>query len=135
MDPEPTPQHPVRPATVLLVEDEPRIRRQAARALQNAGFGVDTAVNGDAALREAGQKKFSLVLLDLTLPPPDGWSTLRHLRRHQPELRVLITSENDFSSQARALGAVGLLRKPFDDSALIAAVETSLAARLNGTAA
>ena len=135
MDAAQTAQDPVRPATVLLVEDEPRIRRRAASALRSAGFGVDTAVNGDAALREAGQKTFSLVLLDLTLPAPDGWSTLRHLRRQQPELRVLITSENDFSSQARALGAVGLLRKPFDDRALVAAVKTGLAARLTRTAA
>jgi DNA-binding response OmpR family regulator len=113
--------------TVLLVEDEPQLRRRAARALRAAGYRVATAANGEVALREAAQSSCDVVVLDLTLPPPDGWATLRHLQRRHPGLPVLIASENDFRSMARLHGAIGMLAKPFADDALVRAVAAALA--------
>jgi DNA-binding response OmpR family regulator len=113
-------------ASVLVVDGEPRITRSAETALRRAGFQVATAPNGDEALRAAARCQFDLVVLDVTPPPPDGWETLRRLLKRRPRLKILVASPGPFDRQARLYGAVGLIRKPFDDASLVTAVDAAL---------
>jgi DNA-binding response OmpR family regulator len=116
---------------ILLVEDEPRVRDDAVEFLRSAGFEVECAVDGNVALRSVAESDFALVLLDLTLVSPDGWTILRRLRKHHPDLPVLVASENPLESQAMLHGAAGLVRKPFEPGSLRAAIDSALAARVS----
>lgn len=116
---------------ILLVEDEPRVRGDATELLRAAGFEVECAVDGNVALRAVAESDFTLVLLDLTLVSPDAWTILRRLRKHHPDLPVVLASENPLESQATLHGAAGLVRKPFEAEALRGAVDSALAARVS----
>ena len=104
-------------ATVLVVEDEPTLRRLLAYNLERNGYRVLTAADGEGALAtargEAG--RLDLVLLDLMLPGVDGLGVLARLRR-DADVPVLILSAGDderAQAAALALGAAAYLVKPF----------------------
>src|SRR5262245_11783161 len=117
------------PSTVLVVDDEPVIRKIARMSLAGAGFTVAEA--GDAAVAVAAvrsaAKPFDLVLLDLTLPDADGKTVIPEIRSHAPTTRVLVVSGLGEMDPA-AFGADGFLAKPFTKSSLLLAVQQALAA-------
>ncbi len=85
------------PATVLVVEDEPIVRKVAQNMLQRSGHTVMTAADGVEAaiiLTEASHR-VDCVLLDLNMPRMNGWETLAALRRIRPSLGVILTSGYD----------------------------------------
>lgn len=65
---------------VLIIEDEQDIREAMAEAIKDAGYEVDTAVNGEIGLQKAFDTKPDLILLDLVMPIIDGHEVLRQLR-------------------------------------------------------
>ena len=117
--------------TVLVVDDEAHIRGVATRALENAGFTVLTAANGQEAVvafREHA-KTVRAVLLDLTMPHMDGAATMIQLRQIQPDVRVVLSSgytEEDATRRFSDRDLVGFLQKPYALSDLIAAVRAAL---------
>jgi two-component system, chemotaxis family, CheB/CheR fusion protein len=110
--------------TILLVEDEPDVRKTIQLVLEKTGFQVLTAVDGREAL-EIFRKhchEIVFVLLDLIMPNMSGWDVLPELRRLQPGVPVLIMSgANEQTSQERLMGQPvdGFLQKPFNSGALI----------------
>jgi CheY-like chemotaxis protein len=80
--------------SVLLVDDEPGVRKTVARALRRAGFTVLEAADGAAALElfRAHQSDLACVLCDVTMPRMDGWQTLTELRRLAPGFPVILAS-------------------------------------------
>jgi len=66
------------------------------------------------------------VLLDVNMPSPDGWQTLRELLTNAPHQRVLMVSGYALDDEALERGAVGLLRKPFGAQMLVDAVQGAL---------
>jgi PAS domain S-box-containing protein len=98
---------------VLVVDDDPMVRKVLVDMLEATGFRVDTAEDGRRALAviERLETPPALVLLDLTMPEMSGAETLEALRRRWPGLRILLTS--GYSEQDAATGADDFLQKPF----------------------
>jgi DNA-binding response OmpR family regulator len=121
------PPHP--PATVLVVDDDPRIRRLAARVLASAGYEVVEASDVDDADRLAHEQAPDLALLDLVLPSGSGAELLRRWRADaHPTAVVILTGQGDLQHEAALLqaGADDYIAKPFDPRVLVARVGSVL---------
>jgi DNA-binding NtrC family response regulator len=98
-----------------VVDDEPALRRSLARALLARGFSVDTAESGQAALDLLRTRPIDAVLLDREMPDVEGLPVLAHLRRHHPEVEVvLMVPLGDPETAAAALpsGAYAIVGRP-----------------------
>ncbi|HJW33460.1 MAG TPA: CHASE domain-containing protein [Holophagaceae bacterium] len=118
--------------TALVVDDEADVRASASALLQALGFEVLVANGGAEALAQARQAggNLALVLLDLTMPPPDGRETYAALRAHRPELPIILNSGYSDAAPG-ALGQdphLGFLSKPYSLKELRAAVAQRLPA-------
>jgi len=114
---------------VLVVEDDPSIRRGVRDALSFAGYGVEDCAHGDRALEGALRSPPDLVLLDVVLPGVDGFEFLELFRRAQPRVPVImLTARGATDDRVRGLklGADDYVVKPFDARELLARVEAVL---------
>src|SRR5262249_23531010 len=114
---------------IVVVEDEPAIRRGVTAALRLSGYEVAEAADGDKGLSEASRADADLVLLDLMLPRKDGLSVLRELRQVRPAVPVIIlTARGGEEERVRGLkmGADDYVVKPFSARELLARVEAVL---------
>ena len=94
---------------ILVVDDEKNIRLTLVQALESAGMLVQTAGDGEEALRLLSEADFNLVLLDLKLPGMDGLEVLRRIRQSRPKLRVIIITAHgtiEYAVEAMKSGAV-----------------------------
>ena len=110
---------------ILIVEDEVRLARQIAAALTEAGHDPAVVHDGKAALSQAAQTSFDLIILDIGLPHLDGLEVLRHLRSRHVTSRVLIlTARGEVKDRITGLqlGADDYLAKPFAMQELLARV-------------
>src|SRR5437868_8579105 len=116
-------------ARIVVVEDEPAMRRGVSAALRLSGYEVTEAPDGAAGLREAASAGVDLVLLDIMLPKRDGLEVLSELRRSNPTRPVIIlTARGGEEDRVRGLkmGADDYVVKPFSAKELIARVEAVL---------
>src|SRR5437868_8815393 len=116
-------------ARIVVVEDEPAMRRGVSAALRLSGYEVTEAPDGAAGLREAASAGVDLVLLDIMLPKRDGLEVLSELRRSNPTRPVIIlTARGTEDDRVRGLkmGADDYVVKPFSAKELIARVEAVL---------
>jgi DNA-binding response OmpR family regulator len=116
-------------ARIVVVEDEPAIRRGVSDALRLSGYEVTEAADGSVGLREAAAAGVDLVLLDLLLPKRDGLDVLADLRRTCPTRPVIIlTARGTEDDRVRGLkmGADDYVVKPFSAKELLARVEAVL---------
>ena len=114
---------------IVVVEDEPAIRRGVVDALRASGYEVAEAADGAAGLQEAVRLGVDLVLLDLLLPRRDGLEVLAELRKVRPTLSVIIlTAKGTEDDRVRGLkmGADDYVVKPFSARELLARVEAVL---------
>jgi FixJ family two-component response regulator len=103
--------------SVLIVDDEKNIRLTLSLALEKLNIPVDTAVNGEEALKKLAEKSYGLMLLDLRMPGIDGMEVLRRVPAIRPEAKVVIITAYgsiEAAVEAMKLGAVDFLQKPFD---------------------
>jgi two-component system response regulator VicR len=107
---------------ILLVDDEPNLVKGLRLSLEQEGFAVSTALNGQAALTKAREGSFDLVILDLMLPEVDGLTVCREIRRHQTTPIIMLTAKADDLDKILGLemGADDYLTKPFNTRELIA---------------
>ncbi len=107
---------------VLVVEDEPRLLRNLAKALREAGYAVDTADAGDDGLFKAEGCEYDAIVLDVMLPRLDGWEVLERLRKSRRTPVLMLTARDATSDRVRGLdgGADDYLVKPFDLTELLA---------------
>jgi len=114
---------------ILVVEDERHLADSVARRLQEEGYAVDIAHDGDEGFTLAATKKYHLIVLDLLLPRRDGMQVLRDLRRNKVQSMVLVlTAKSTVEDRVEGLraGADDYLPKPFAFAELLARVETLL---------
>lgn len=116
------------PRKILLVDDDALMRRSLAFNLQQAGYQVDTAESGEAALKLARDRAPDLILLDINLPGIDGLETLRKLRAQLSAPVIFVTARRRELDQVLGLelGADDYVTKPFDFDVLHARVKAVL---------
>ncbi len=122
---------------VLVVDDDPGLRRLCARALGHEGWDVVVVDGGKAALDCVAARgvPFDCVVSDVNMPEMDGFALIAAIRQHDDDLPVLLmTGDPSLDGAVRAIdtGAVSYLSKPFDHETLAAAV--ARAARRHGVA-
>jgi DNA-binding response OmpR family regulator len=116
-------------ARIVVVEDDPAIRRGVVDALRVTGYEVVEAADGASGLEEAVRLGVDLVLLDLLLPKRDGLAVLTDLRQIRPALPVIIlTARGSEDDRVKGLrkGADDYVVKPFSARELLARVEAVL---------
>jgi DNA-binding response OmpR family regulator len=114
---------------ILVIEDDPGIRRGIVDALEFEGYATRAAATGDAGLELAVQINCDLVLLDLVLPGRGGLEILREVRLTRPTLPVIVLTargEEADRVQGLRLGADDYVVKPFSVKELLARVEAVL---------
>ena len=114
---------------ILVVEDDPAIRRGLIDALSFAGYATQEASEGAAGLAAALESDCDLLLLDLVLPGRDGLAVLRELRALRRPLPVIILTargSEDDRVRGLALGADDYVVKPFSIKELLARIEAVL---------
>ena len=107
---------------ILVVEDEPRLLRNLAKALREEGYAVDTAEAGDHGLDKAETHDYDAIVLDVMLPKLDGWTILKRLRQQKETPVLMLTARDTSQDRVRGLdtGADDYLVKPFDLPELLA---------------
>src|SRR5687768_1994436 len=103
------------PQRVLVVDDEPAIRRAVSAALQARGYKVSTASTGREALSSAASESPAVVVLDLGLPDLDGVEVCRRLREWSEVPIIVLTADGAEDRKVLALdeGADDYITKPF----------------------
>jgi two-component system OmpR family response regulator len=109
---------------ILVVEDEPRLLHNLAKALREQGYAVDTADAGDEGLFKARSFDYDAIVLDVLLPQLDGWQVLERLRHIKRTPVLMLTARDAPADRVRGLdtGADDYLVKPFDLAELLARV-------------
>ena len=109
--------------TVLIIEDDLDIQNFISRVLELEGYRVLSASNGPTGLDLMGDNTVSLVLLDLRLPGPDGWSILQEIRNnpghsHVPVVVLTAIAESGQRRRTLRMGATKYLIKPLSAHSL-----------------
>jgi two-component system, OmpR family, KDP operon response regulator KdpE len=110
------------PISVLVVDDEPQIRRFLRPALEHAGYSMSEATSGQDALVQASTRSPELILLDLGLPDMDGLEVLHRLREWATCPIIILSARGEEAVKVQALdsGADDYLTKPFGVEELLA---------------
>ena len=116
-------------ARLLLVEDEPGLQLTLSDRLSAEGYSVETAGDGDTAIRRAGGEPFDIIVLDVMLPGRDGFDVARTLRQQGVATPILMLTARTLVVDrvvGLKLGADDYLTKPFDTMELLARLEALL---------
>ena len=114
---------------ILVIEDEPKAAAYLKKGLNESGFVVDVAVDGEQGLQLGSSNGYDLIILDVMLPRRDGWSVLAELRKSAVATPVLFLTAKDAvldRVKGLELGADDYLVKPFAFSELIARIRSIL---------
>ena len=114
--------------TVLIVDDEPRLRDSVRMNLELDGYQVFEAGNGQEALDEVRLRLPDLVVLDVMMPELDGFTALRELRKFSTVPVILLTVKADERDVVRGLelGADDYVAKPFSPAVLLSRIKAAL---------
>lgn len=119
--------------TVLVVDDQPGIRRLLMEVLTEEGYNVDTAANGYECIQKAKELKPHLVLMDMKMPGMDGIETLRELKQSNDADKVIMMTaygELGLVTIAKELGAYAYVTKPFDIIQLCTMIEEVISSNI-----
>lgn len=118
--------------TILIVDDEPPIRRFLRSSLAAQGYRVVEADTGAAALHQIAETRPDLIVLDLGLPDRDGLDLIREIRQSAETPIVVLSVRDDEKGKVQALdlGASDYVTKPFGTEELLARVRAALRHRL-----
>ncbi len=106
-------------ATVLVIDDDPHIRRVLRKTIEREGHSVVEAEDGKVALRRFVGEPADLVITDIYMPEMDGFEFLMRIRETFPETKLVamsgggVIAADDVLKAASALGAVAVIQKPF----------------------
>ena len=116
--------------TVLVVDDEARMRKLIKDFLMQKGYGILEAGDGEEALKvyEENRNKIKLILLDVMMPKLDGWSVLRQIRQDSKVPIIMLTARGEEQDELFGfeLGVDEYISKPFSPKILVARVEAIL---------
>ncbi len=124
--------HTARNSRILVIDDEPDVREMLQFLLEEEGFQVETAPDGNSGIAKLAGRDYDLVLLDLMLPDISGMEVLQRIRREDTELPVcMVTAYGSTTVAVEALksGANDYFSKPFDNEKLILEIRRLIDAR------
>lgn len=125
-----------RPPRILLCDDSPVERLALGHFLRSAGFAVDEAGDGDAAILQLKHREVDLVLLDLHMPEVDGFGVLSYLQEHRRSLPVILLSGMPLHRIQHKMHELPtpelppLLIKPIDPDQLLSMIELQLSGEM-----
>ena len=119
-------------ARLLVIDDDPQMRRSLAIALADAGHTVTTAADGRDGLQALGDGAVDIVITDIVMPEMEGLETIRELRSRRPDLKIVAMSgawsdSISYLKMAKAFGAHYSLAKPFELQALLDLIDRASA--------
>jgi DNA-binding response OmpR family regulator len=126
-----SPGRAAKTALILVVERDEHVRELESYFLREAGFDVEFASNGEAALELARTKRFDLIITEILVPGVDGLALCRSVKK-DPQLKgasILIFSILSAGVRAHEAGADAFLRKPLAERSLLDTVKNLLATR------
>src|SRR5271169_436829 len=116
---------------VLVVDDDPAVRKSFDRVLTGKGYAVITAESGEEALRKLNEEKYDLVYTDIRMPGMSGLDVAEQVKARRPWTPVVIITGygNDAAeSRAKAAGVSGFLHKPLSPAMIEDSARDALAA-------
>jgi len=118
----------LRVVNILVVDDDPHIRELVRHFLQQEGFDIHEAADGEEALARLESVKADLIILDIMMPNMDGWQLCRELREHFDIPLLMLTAMGETPQKIRGfqLGTDDYLVKPFEPLELVARVKALL---------
>lgn len=122
------------PFRILVIDDEPQIRKFMEISLRAQGYVVEQAANGESGLAALATHGADLVILDIGLPDRDGHEVLRELRQWSDVPVIMLTVRDAEAEKVAALdaGANDYVTKPFSVQELMARIRAVLRARAGG---
>ena len=114
--------------TILVIDDEPDMLSLLERILTGEGYQVRLATDGVYGISILREEKPDLILLDIMMPGPDGFTVLSRIREYTNVPVIMLTGKRDTESLQRAIeiGADDFIKKPFRPAELVARIKTKL---------
>ena len=116
---------------VLVVDDDPAVRKSIDRVLSNKGYAVITAENGEEALRKLNEEKYDLVYTDIRMPGMSGLEVAEQVKASRPWTPVVIITgygTDAAEARAKAAGVSGFVHKPLSPEMIEGSARDALAA-------
>lgn len=117
------------PRRVLVVDDDGEMRDAVARILRGAGYEVELADDGDAAIKAQRARPADVLITDVFMPARDGLETIQYFRSEYPDIGIIAMTGgsptgriDEYLGVARVAGANATLRKPFAAKSLLETV-------------
>jgi DNA-binding response OmpR family regulator len=113
---------------ILIIDDDLAVRHTLTAVLEDRGYEVIAAANGQLGIAAFRRERPDLLVTDIVMPVKEGLQTIREIRQEQPDMRIIAisggnrTERHDFLEIARELGAWDVIVKPFDPDDLAARV-------------
>ncbi len=113
-------------ARILLVDDDPAVLRLVSLVLRTEGLAVDTATDGNEAMRALRLERPDLIVLDLSMPVMDGRTFYRRARAAGYTGPMIVCSAYGAVEAGRELGAEAAIDKPFEPTELVSVINSLL---------
>lgn len=118
--------------TILIIDDDDKIRKVLRRMIEGEGFEIIEAENGDDGMVLFREKSPALVIIDIIMPGKDGLTVIQEIREQNPGARViamsggLVLTPDIYLEEANKIGADHILSKPIIREQLLDAIKTLL---------
>ena len=114
---------------ILIVDDEPSVGDALRLVLESQGYGVVLATNGRDGLDQARSERFCFGVIDLFLTDISGFDVITGLLKLQPQIPLLLITAHgtpQVLAEAKKLGAIGALAKPFHPAEILKLIDSHL---------